>query len=604
MAFKLVRTSTRVSRVTAPRKTMQRFLFLASVLLRLISGAFFESESYYKDLIGEDLLEVSLIPESEWPHTESSDHEVYPISKVFDDDFLKLNFERPSSLEIFKSNSEDEELYFSDFELIHSDDREDSTNSGEGTSCSSIQTEQLNHQESVKRIRLNEEENGKNFAVNLCCKKRNNFIKSELKRLFLNQQPGHSWNLKWFDVLNWPESINIFEKFWSNDQLDIIQENLDKFKFVKRESKKSALDQYGLATEAHSNPNIMKSEWTHSFVLERILQRYREESGDLDALNVRWKHLDRSSIPSMYRDVIINTVSMSTPILFKNADIVDNIHFFRGQISKSAILKRKKRSQNINSIDTEPETCSENKNVAVTVNAKTSLRKKVQKNSTIRTEIRDLFKSKHGNNEPFSFFKYKIINWPVDVDPMSQEWTSEEIEKIRSRINDFIFESILPQNSEQNLTKLQKSVYNSLKKRFTLQHPTGKCSKMFEYNILNWPHGVPKAKEYWSSSICDLIQELVGSFVFSPVENDQINLLKDQKPVNVCKILLDRFRIETGLSEAPSILWSFIDRRYIPLRFRNVLLNSNTVQLPGVCDNLDIINNIHFRNPDLKKTKG
>ena len=97
---------------------MQRFLFLASVLLRLISGAFFESESYYKDLIGEDLLEVSLIPESEWPHTESSDHEVYPISKVFDDDFLKLNFERPSSLEIFKSNSEDEELYFSDFELI------------------------------------------------------------------------------------------------------------------------------------------------------------------------------------------------------------------------------------------------------------------------------------------------------------------------------------------------------------------------------------------------------------------------------------------------------------------------------------------------------
>ena len=59
-------------------------------------------------------------------------------------------------------------------------------------------------------------------------------------------------------------------------------------------------------------------------------------------------------------------------------------------------------------------------------------------------------------------------------------------------------------------------------------------------------------------------------------------------------LLLDRYRLETGLSYSPEINWDYLDRSQIPARYAGVVINSTSLECDKIHKNPEIIYNIHF----------
>jgi hypothetical protein len=69
---------------------------------------------------------------------------------------------------------------------------------------------------------------------------------------------------------------------------------------------------------------------------KNILERFRNETGQLEAKVINWKLLDRSRIPSEYDGIEIDCVSMYRTEYFENPNIVDNIHFNKYRLDSKA----------------------------------------------------------------------------------------------------------------------------------------------------------------------------------------------------------------------------------------------------------------------------
>ena len=61
---------------------------------------------------------------------------------------------------------------------------------------------------------------------------------------------------------------------------------------------------------------------------EIFLKKYREETGLSSALRIKWDLLDRRHLPLKYDGIVINSDTVKLKSIFKNPEIVNNIHFF------------------------------------------------------------------------------------------------------------------------------------------------------------------------------------------------------------------------------------------------------------------------------------
>ena len=81
-------------------------------------------------------------------------------------------------------------------------------------------------------------------------------------------------------------------------------------------------------------------------------------------------------------------------------------------------------------------------------------------------------------------------------------------------------------------------------------------------------------------------------------------ILENSWTLNMIKeLLLQRFRCETGDNNAESVQWDLLDTSMIPLKYSNIIINESTISEPRFFRNPEIVNNIHFIHPMIKKRK-
>ena len=187
--------------------------------------------------------------------------------------------------------------------------------------------------DSIKKVRVKKSENRNLERYRGYVRDRSKQLKQELQEMFWTQHPHNTYNLKNYQIENWPPEVNALKNYWTKKEMELIQQRMSEFKFVPKQStyKEETELEYGV---------VLEKDWTRVKVFLFILDRFRHESGDPDANAVRWDLLDRSQIPSKYDQLEINHFTMCEPRLYKNPEIVHNIHFKRSSKRKAEEIEQ------------------------------------------------------------------------------------------------------------------------------------------------------------------------------------------------------------------------------------------------------------------------
>ena len=167
----------------------------------------------------------------------------------------------------------------------------------------------------------------------------------DLRLIFLLQHPGKRFNLKAYDIENWPEDVSVLKSNWSMSEIAQINHKLSKLVFHKKNTPTFA-ERIGLDALGSLDGVLIKS-WRKDHVYARLLERFRVETGNPAARAIDWSKLDRRDIPIRYGPYKIHSTSMKNEKFFKNREIVDNIHFFKDseKLSKKRPLENDASSQ-------------------------------------------------------------------------------------------------------------------------------------------------------------------------------------------------------------------------------------------------------------------
>ena len=285
---------------------------------------------------------------------------------------------------------------------------------------------------------------------------------------------------------------------------------------------------------------------TYEGTYETLLNRFRQESGQSSAVKINWSLLDRRDIPAKYHGLVFQKFEMSLQSLYKNPEIVNNIHFFESNELKKVSHKRKSEELEIG-------------NHSEDVNWPTS--------------------------ESFKKNCARVLYNDYDFDDIF--FNSDE--NIKS---DQIIKStdILGSYSPINVNDTRKVIINGLRRVFKAQHPNSRF-RWQNYRIYNWPEGVAKDRICWTMQDMQKIKENIRNFVFEEKNSLDETMTKE----GVQEILLARYRQETGDSDASKIFCDKIDRRFIPAKYDGIIFNSKVIKLASIYRNAEIVDNIHFR---------
>ena len=160
-------------------------------------------------------------------------------------------------------------------------------------------------------------------------------VRLKLREIFANQHPNIKINFRDFYIENWPVGIDPFSScMWTKSELRLINERIPYIRFVPMKPIVEA-DYPG----KHLRRKLEKMECLKNVVLKKenfkkemmaiLLARYKMESDQPYAKQIRMNLLDRRNIPAKYNDVTLNSASVSHQLIFKNPEIIDNIHFYR-----------------------------------------------------------------------------------------------------------------------------------------------------------------------------------------------------------------------------------------------------------------------------------
>ena len=165
-------------------------------------------------------------------------------------------------------------------------------------------------------------------------------VKSELIAIFNAQHPNEVFNMRNYKVLNWPEGLDIVPKNWRKSDIKRIRENIHTFVFEKLSATISKASQYGLDALGDLDDILIQS-WTRDEIYRVLLERFREETGNPQAFKIDWHLLDRRLIPSRYDGIEINGITKQLSQVYKNPEIINNIHFFKSKEVEKPKRKRK-----------------------------------------------------------------------------------------------------------------------------------------------------------------------------------------------------------------------------------------------------------------------
>ena len=168
---------------------------------------------------------------------------------------------------------------------------------------------------------------GREYYLNMKTK-----LNEDLRTVFLSQHPDKRFNLKAFDIENWPSDVPVIKSSsWNMSEIGKINCKLADLVFIERDSSPTYTEPSG--SDA-SDANLIKS-WNKKQVYALLLERFRLETGNPTAKAIDWSKLNCRDIPIQYGRYKINCVSMKNEKFYKNREIVDNIHFFKDSVKPS-----------------------------------------------------------------------------------------------------------------------------------------------------------------------------------------------------------------------------------------------------------------------------
>ena len=332
-------------------------------------------------------------------------------------------------------------------------------------------------------------------------------IRAKLREIFASQYPRFDYSLRAYEIENWPPGIHSYDtEKWSKSDLIQINEMIPYIRFVPRKTfieadynikkLRYSLRDMECLTSATLNYDYLKPK-----MMKMIFERFRLETGRPFATRIDWDLLDRSQIPEKYNYVPLKSETVSNQLIYKNPEIINNIHFYRTSNNDS-------ERDNVNNENVSSVACS-----SILENKETTF--------PLPHQLEDVNSGSGHEDE-------------LEIDSLFDNYLDG---------SDF-FEILYSDSA----IVLPNTDYLSI------------YSKSNESMNLN-----------------------------NPVESDCSVTMKD-----VHKILLERYREETGEPNAPKIKWKKLDRSSIPAKYNEVILNGDSIRLTSIYRNPEIIDNIHF----------
>ena len=160
-------------------------------------------------------------------------------------------------------------------------------------------------------------------------------VRQKLKDAFHRRFPNGEYNLRAYDIKNWPEGVDPYSACkWTKRELLLINERIPNIRFIPRETiVKAEYPEKRLRRELEKmeclKNVVLKYENYKKEMMAILLARYKKESNQPDAKRIKWNLLDRRNIPAKYKDVPLSGVTVTHQLIFKNPEIIDNIHFHK-----------------------------------------------------------------------------------------------------------------------------------------------------------------------------------------------------------------------------------------------------------------------------------
>ena len=425
-------------------------------------------------------------------------------------------------------------------------------------------------------------------------------VRAKLHEIFESQFPSCKLKLRAYDIENWPSGIDkINPRKWLKADMVRINERIPFYKFVPREEIPEAQYSHKEVREKLKGMKCLTSatlreDYNLRSTRTLMLNRFRQESGKANAKKIDWRYLDRRQVPEKYDNVPLNGASSSQTLVYKNPEIIDNIHFYKFDYDESA--------------EWLPRNC-----------------------------IIDGSSLSDDNNSDQSVDKYEFDELKIDGNLLEFDNESEieiqnrDSDKLCEPANDdgvclededclsecsmdsvSILESCLhakrPAFVTEDISELRKTLKAELNNLIKAQHPD-ETLKLRDYEIRDWPEGISFTSNHWSRKEIKKIREKMHEFVFmkrpeSLSVSAELGIDKLGKLDNILNMsmtrdrtkmfLLTRYRKETGESLAININWHRLDRRDIPDKYKDIKINSLTMNLMALYKNPEIVSNIHF----------
>ena len=396
----------------------------------------------------------------------------------------------------------------------------------------------------------------------------------KLKEIFYNQFPDDVFCRNKYRIENWPSNVNLLKPRWTKRELEEINEGIPFYIFV--------LSKAYNPMHRMENTGFIKNNMSKKETLKFLLDRYKTETGRSNAKRIEWKMLDRSKIPKKSGNIL------SLKLIYENREIIDNIHFFKDSRSKQ-------QTEFVELSEMELECLHyalSNDDVRTKHQSEVSDRDISCKETT--KEHSDSIDYPEKPILEFSEVELEYLDYVLSNDDVSFDQNKDESQHFTTE-DSATLQITMSKSFANYVDSIEFSSPTSRKKAHLAQRKRDeKISKSrnsedpdsfgveFPFPSLTVKHG--------NNSVG------LSEFESKRSERNCSEILRKKR-----LILLERYREETGDASAKLIYWHRLDRRSIPSKYDNIIIDCYTIKTVPIYGNPEIFDNIHFFANDSAK---
>ena len=160
-------------------------------------------------------------------------------------------------------------------------------------------------------------------------------IRKKLREIFASQYPNITYNLRSYEIENLPSGIHSHDtEKWTKNDLIQVNEMIPLIRFIPRKTVIKAV--YPVKEVRNSLREMecltsftLREDYLKEDKMDMLFERFRLETGRPAATKIDWGLLDRRQVPKKYINVPLKSATVNSSLIFKNPEIIDNIHFYR-----------------------------------------------------------------------------------------------------------------------------------------------------------------------------------------------------------------------------------------------------------------------------------